>query len=348
MLAARYGEWLFYNGTQMIFGNPEGKEITLKIGTDVTDVGVSAKTLKPSEKHAGFNTHDGKEVLKDVNEAHGMSDPFIKAGLEAGQKTYEGQQQYTYANTVFTSNPSSANSMDAVAERLQHGNIANTTYLSARSEKSTLALGTKIYLKDKSDASAGNYIIILINHFCSDQHHYQNSFSAIPQDVKRPPYTNAHLYPVCKPQPAIVLNNEDDKGMGRLQVKFPWQAESKDDKPWLSVMVPHAGKGKGFLFYLKLMNKLWLILLEAMPNALLWLALFILMMGNMKMIIQIIIKKLLELKREGDWRLMMTKESLGFRTIKEMRRGIIFCFKKTKRIMKQRSYQAQMIIIFRL
>ena len=56
-----------------------------------------------------------------------------------------------------------------------------------------------------------------------------------------PPYTNGQLYPICRTQPALVVDNEDKDGLGRIKVRFPWQG-AQDTTPWISLIVPHAGK----------------------------------------------------------------------------------------------------------
>ena len=55
-------------------------------------------------------------------------------------------------------------------------------------------------------------------------------------------YDKAHT------QPAIVIDNNDPKGMGRVQVQMAWQRYENTRTPWLRVTNPHAGGGKGMYF----------------------------------------------------------------------------------------------------
>jgi uncharacterized protein involved in type VI secretion and phage assembly len=42
----------------------------------------------------------------------------------------------------------------------------------------------------------------------------------------------------------MVTDNNDEKGLGRVRVKFHWM-EGNEKSPWLRVTTPHAGGGKG-------------------------------------------------------------------------------------------------------
>ncbi len=46
---------------------------------------------------------------------------------------------------------------------------------------------------------------------------------------------------------AVVTNNQDPDGMGRVKVKFPWLGD-EDESFWARVAVPMAGKERGFYF----------------------------------------------------------------------------------------------------
>jgi uncharacterized protein involved in type VI secretion and phage assembly len=53
-----------------------------------------------------------------------------------------------------------------------------------------------------------------------------------------------HIYGVVV---AIVTNNDDPDGSGRVKVRFPWLSDS-DESWWARLAVPMAGADRGFLF----------------------------------------------------------------------------------------------------
>ena len=44
------------------------------------------------------------------------------------------------------------------------------------------------------------------------------------------------------------MDNNDPMGMGRVRVQFPWQEEKNQMTPWIRLIQPHSGAGKGFHF----------------------------------------------------------------------------------------------------
>jgi uncharacterized protein involved in type VI secretion and phage assembly len=53
-----------------------------------------------------------------------------------------------------------------------------------------------------------------------------------------------HIYGVVV---GIVTNNNDDEGLGRIKVKFPWLSDS-DESWWARIAAPMAGKDRGIYF----------------------------------------------------------------------------------------------------
>ena len=57
------------------------------------------------------------------------------------------------------------------------------------------------------------------------------------------PFFDEDAYPTCEEQSAIVTDNDHPQGM--IKVQFPWQKKKGLKTPWLRVVTPYAGKGKG-------------------------------------------------------------------------------------------------------
>jgi uncharacterized protein involved in type VI secretion and phage assembly len=45
----------------------------------------------------------------------------------------------------------------------------------------------------------------------------------------------------------VVTNNQDDEGLGRVKVRFPWLSET-DESQWARIAAPMAGKARGIYF----------------------------------------------------------------------------------------------------
>ena len=97
-----------------------------------------------------------------------------------------------------------------------------------------------------SDESYGAYTVVAVNHYCDGQGAYNNDFVAVPASIKVPPVNNI-TEPACETQSALVTDNHDPKGLGRIRVKFHWM-NGVEKTPWIRVTSPHGGGGKGMFF----------------------------------------------------------------------------------------------------
>ena len=91
------------------------------------------------------------------------------------------------------------------------------------------------------------YRIIEIKHI-HDPSEYYNEFTAIPDLFNAAPYIDTDAFPKCEAQSARVVDNNDPMGMGRVRVQFPWQEDKNQMTPWIRLIQPHSGAGKGFHF----------------------------------------------------------------------------------------------------
>ena len=65
--------------------------------------------------------------------------------------------------------------------------------------------------------------------------------------MRTPADFDENAFPHSEQQPAIVKDNNDPLGMGRVRVQFLWQAKRNEMTPWIRVVQPYTGGGKGFL-----------------------------------------------------------------------------------------------------
>ncbi|ELY2018348.1 Vgr family protein, partial [Flavobacterium psychrophilum] len=86
----------------------------------------------------------------------------------------------------------------------------------------------------------GTYIITEITHKATDIGEYENSFKALPAFIKKLPEPQI-TFPQAQMQQAIVVDNADPKGNGRVRVQLLWQQTKNLRTPWLRVMTPDAG-----------------------------------------------------------------------------------------------------------
>lgn len=241
-LAIRFGEWMFYDGESLQFGKkPEGDAIELQSPGDVSNLNIRAHVIKKPESAIGTDIFRS-ELIESKSKEQAPDNDFIKAVDESGDSVFENP-----GGSIFMASGFNQAFSDDKYKLEQQAIYSSSVFITGTTRNNKVRIGKKIKIKDASDDAGRTYIITQIQHNASNYSNYSNSFTAIPMEAQVPPYTNPILSPKATPQPAIITDNEDDGGLARVKVKFPWMAD--DEKtPWISVLTPHAGKDKGFRF----------------------------------------------------------------------------------------------------
>jgi len=130
--------------------------------------------------------------------------------------------------------------------RMERENRENLVMVRGQSRDPDLRIGSRAKLIDINIKAMETYRIIEIKHF-HDAEEYYNEFVGIP-DLFNAPYQDSNAVPLGEDQPARVIDNNDPTGSGRVRVQFPWQERKGEKTPWLRLIQPHSGTGKGFHF----------------------------------------------------------------------------------------------------
>jgi uncharacterized protein involved in type VI secretion and phage assembly len=239
MLAARYGEWFYYDGSELKMGKPNNGEVVLIIESTLQDWQIAGKMVLPKSEMISIDTFTGAP-LKNKESLTGLKG-LLKTVSDAGEKSIKGKILKHATKNVQEKLLKSLNNI-----QLQ-GDLANSVFVSGSSYALGLRLCTLIDVKLPDNTEQGKYRITEVHHRSYDGSDYQNTFTAIPMEAEKPPYTNTNLFPVAMAQPAEVSHNEDNDGLDRIKVKFPWQTE-ENTTPWIPMVQTHAGKNRGFRF----------------------------------------------------------------------------------------------------
>jgi uncharacterized protein involved in type VI secretion and phage assembly len=150
--------------------------------------------------------------------------------------------------------------LETILKKRQEAAMADANYITATSSNNHLRIGTIVEIESTQTLSPaealakglnqnqvhfktegiGTYIITEITHKATDIGEYENSFKALPAFIKKLPEPQI-AFPKAEVQQAIVIDNADPKGNGRIRVKMLWQQTKNLRTPWLRVMTPDAG-----------------------------------------------------------------------------------------------------------
>jgi len=240
-LAIRYGEWFYYDGEQLVFAKPGDSGVEMENGVDLYRLQKNA-IINPSKyNYKSWDSHAGENISKELSGLSAVANTFSEAATDKSEELFSRQD----GRVLHTFNVVNKKQLDVLTTEEKNAIAARMLTIRGEGKNPGLKAGCKFKVKGKD--STDEYIATDIIHYSNVKGHYENTFSAVPAAVKSPGYTNPHIFRQCGVQSAMVKENHDSDGIGRIRVQFHWQSGS-DMSPWIRVSTPHAGGGKGMHF----------------------------------------------------------------------------------------------------
>lgn len=262
-LARRYGEWLYNDGTQLIFGNLK-KQDSVRLSypsKDIPSYNVDLKMQHVAFSHvaSSYNAYDANQK-EGIGEMQKEYNSLSEQVFQASQECYTKPTLQNLHSGGFANNDGRETILNVSTKTQARGEKAGMLTYSGNTYCSKLKLGATLVIIDnyitnsasntKSDVDQDEILITELIHYFSSDETYSNHFTGIPSECDYPPYSNSDIYPIATSCRAKVKDNEDPNNLGRIRVQFDWQAQLEDDMmtPWLRMAQPYAGGGKGFSF----------------------------------------------------------------------------------------------------
>jgi len=252
-LARRYGEFFYYNGTQLIFSNEAQNTVELFEGDDMIDVEFELVIKPQNFTYLSYDAETAGTEQKKTQEVHLQDkvNPFQFAAIKASNKVFTKVPEMPY---VAIPEQFRGDYLKDVVRREKESR-EQLMQVRGKSRNPHVRIGGFVKLKDINGKPMETYRVIDIKHYQSGQDYY-NEFIAIP-DVYIAYYYDEEALPRAEQQIARVTDNNDPKGLGRVRVQFIWQEKNQAQTPWIRVVQPHAGGGKGFYFIPEIGEEVW-------------------------------------------------------------------------------------------
>ncbi|HRG39387.1 MAG TPA: phage baseplate assembly protein V, partial [Bacteroidia bacterium] len=205
-------------------------------------------------QHFTYNSKNDETHKSDLPSSVPGSNPYMQHALEVSDSLYQQPVIQPVATRV-----EDKQQLDEYAKKQKGVYAAGTVQLQAEGDYPKVKLGNQVLVKIiqkeiKGDDTPehGEYIVISITHRLSGTGEYMHTFEAIPSDNN---YIPATVPPVnAETQMAVVKDNKDPDGMGRVRVEMLWQQSTGQMTDWIRVLTPDAGKSdsvsknRGFVF----------------------------------------------------------------------------------------------------
>ena len=255
-LARQYNEWLYYDGTELIFGRPTLPDaVPLEFGTSLASLDIGVQALARPARVFSYRSLQDQSISEKTPDKPSGQDPLGHKAFLASMNLYkQPTRQYALSRIHYMSE------METYVRKKQEAETAESHYVRGTSENASLGVGSVVNLKSSflerlgsvSAESLGRFLITEITHTVGEDSYYLNHFKAIPAVVHTLPAPDVEL-PVAQTQMATVVSNADPRGKGRVQVRMNWQTGGMRTD-WIRVMTPDGGSSesvksnRGFVF----------------------------------------------------------------------------------------------------
>lgn len=251
-LAARNGEWFFYNGEDLVFGMYDPREWSLVHPVDLLDFEMNATVRPAKASYKQYEYRQDKLYTVEWPEKKGSSyltEEVARTGDQLYPATSVGR-----ASVCLTSKADAI--LPALGEHYRRSLIANSVSVKGKSSNPNIRIGDQVNISElKGMGRYGDFLVVSLDHYYTGDGNYYNHFTAIPA-ASAYPETLLEQVPYCEAQRAVVVENADPRGLGRVKVRFDWQ-EQPTTTPWIRVLTPYAGAERGLYFVPEINDEVW-------------------------------------------------------------------------------------------
>jgi type VI secretion system secreted protein VgrG len=253
-MASRYGEWFYFDGKKIIFGDPGSpKEFDYLInGSQVFELWIRlaehVKFKMETYDYTNDKTYQGGSSDQQVEGLSQMN----KFGLDESESLYNQDSLLTSPAPVYAQNE-----LDKFVKLRRSAEAAKSIIFEGTGENPNFSVGCIISVTGTQQQKGGKlkkenfgkYRISIIKHLINEKGNYSNTFEAMPESLKIP-YQNPNVkYPVGRPEVATITDNNDKDKLGRVKVDFNWPGSDKSSD-WIRNGTFYSGgsDGKGMQF----------------------------------------------------------------------------------------------------
>ena len=240
-LATRYGEYFYYNGKELIFGNKAEPVLELSEGRELIELEFELGLKAQGFSGLAYDAEKGESIQHNAQE---VQTEWKENALQAVAVQASKQLFGNVPKSVFSGSEKSQELEEMLLKEKE--NRESLIWVRGRSRDSRLKNGSRAKLTDINGRAMETYRIVEIRHYYNGDEYY-NEFVGV-SDVLHPPYQNSGAFPKSHEQMGRVVENADPLGLGRVRVQMMWQEAGSEKTPWIRLLQPHSGSGKGFYF----------------------------------------------------------------------------------------------------
>lgn len=252
-IAYQYGEWFYYDGQKLHFGNPrKEKDETVMYDVDLENVSFGSRVAPFHYSRHDYMADDSRPLYADDSASVNGINTYLANAISTSESIY--QSPTTLYNKAVVGHPVH---MNRLLEFEKGRDTASLVWLKGKSRTCRVRIGEPIAVKIPASMCTrrdlGQYRVMSVIHEIDRNGVYSNTFEGIPASMERIPVNDVTM-PVAHSMQATVISNADPENQGRVKVQFVWQEDQDKTTNWIRVRSLDAGKSKvapknrGFVF----------------------------------------------------------------------------------------------------
>ena len=252
-LAWQYGEWFYYNGQVLYFGNPyKEKDENLVYDIDMDSMHFSSCVAPFHFSRHDYLSDSHMDMFGDDSEAVRGINTYLANAMKTSEGMYRSQTTM-YSHTA-TGHPLDIEHFTAVEKGRK---VSSLVWMTGNTKTCRVRIGEPVVVQIPPNMckrrDMGRYRIVELTHRIEVSGGYANSFKGIPASMEYIPTEDVRM-PVAHAMLAEVTDNADPENLGRVQVQFAWQKSRNKTTNWIRVRSLDAGssetvsKNRGFVF----------------------------------------------------------------------------------------------------
>ena len=252
-LAWQYGEWFYYNGQVLYFGNPyKEKDENLIYDIDMDSMHFSSCVAPFHFSRHDYLSDSHMDMFGDDSEAVRGINTYLANAMKTSEGMYRSQTTM-YSHTA-TGHPLDIEHFTAVEKGRK---VSSLVWMTGNTKTCRVRIGEPVVVQIPPNMckrrDMGRYRIVELTHRIEVSGGYANSFKGIPASMEYITTEDMRM-PVAHAMLAEVTDNADPENLGRVQVQFAWQKSRNKTTNWIRVRSLDAGssetvsKNRGFVF----------------------------------------------------------------------------------------------------
>jgi uncharacterized protein involved in type VI secretion and phage assembly len=237
-LSARYGQWLYFDGMRMQFGQTKTSKVILINGSSLHQFGIETNLVSHKTSFGGYDYNNASHIKDSALQSNlGSTNSFSRVVLN--RQASVSQEDLSIG--AYTNQAQNSTEINELVKLQTAGRDANSVFYTGVSYY-PIGVGQVFTIQDQTVEH--ELVAIEVIHHSQVHGNYSCEFKAIPADVAAPHYTNVDVFAMAQSQSAKVYDNNDPEGLGRIRVDFYWGAGNKKSE-WMRVAQQYSGDGRG-------------------------------------------------------------------------------------------------------